>query len=50
VFGTVSNDGMILQKGDSIEVPEKKEPQRFIAEFVKGKGRPQVSFMRQVVQ
>ncbi|MHB8867062.1 MAG: transglutaminase-like domain-containing protein, partial [Pirellulaceae bacterium] len=48
VFGTVSNDHMILQKGDSFEVPEKKEVQRFVAEFVKGKGRPQVSFVRQV--
>ena len=40
---------MILQKGDNIEVPELKEPQRFVAEFVKGKGRPQVSFVRQVM-
>jgi hypothetical protein len=51
VFGTVSNDYMILQKGDSIEVPEKKEPQRFVPEFVKvkGTGRPKVSFVRQVM-
>ena len=51
VFGTVSNDYMILQKGDNFEVPEKKEPQRFVKEFVKAKGagRPQVSFVRKVM-
>lgn len=51
VFGTVSNDHMILQKGDNFEVPEKKEPQRFVKEFVKAKGagRPQVSFVRKVM-
>lgn len=49
VFGTLGNQYMILQKGDNIEVPELKEPQRFVTEFVKGKGRPQVSFVRQVM-
>ncbi|MHB8969461.1 MAG: transglutaminase-like domain-containing protein [Pirellulaceae bacterium] len=51
VFGTVANDYLILQKGDNFEVPEKKEPQRFVKEFVKvkGMGRPQVSFVRQVM-
>ncbi len=49
VFGTASNDHMILQKGDNIEVPEKKEPQRFVRELIKGKGQPQVTFVRQVL-
>jgi hypothetical protein len=49
IFGAVGNQYMILQKGDNIEVPELKEPQRFVREFVKGKGRPQVSFVRQVM-
>jgi hypothetical protein len=49
VFGALGNQYLILQKGDNIEVPELKEPQRFVAEFVKGKGRPQVSFVRQVM-
>ena len=50
VFGTVSNEHMIIQKGDNIDVPEKQEPQRFVAEFLKGKGgRPSVSFVRQVL-
>ena len=51
VFGTASNDYMIMQKGDNIKVPEKEKPYRFVPEFVeaKGTGRPQVSFVRQVV-
>lgn len=49
VFGTLGNQYLILQKGDNIEVPELKEPQRFVTEFVKGKGRPQVTFVRQVM-
>lgn len=49
-FGTASNQHMIIQKGDNINVPEKKEPQRFVAEFVQGKGgQPSVSFVRQVM-
>ncbi len=48
-FGLVSNDYIILQKGDSIDVPEKKEPQRFVREFIRGQGQPQVTFMRQVL-
>ena len=44
----------ILQKGENIKVPEKKEPQRCVPEFVKGKvgrgmGRPSVNFVRQVL-
>jgi hypothetical protein len=50
VFGTVGNQHMIIQKGDNIQVPEKSGTQRFVAEFVQGKGgRPSVSFVRQVL-
>lgn len=48
-FGVVPNDYMILQKGDSIDVPEKKEPQRFVREFITGTGKPRVTFVRQVL-
>ena len=51
-FGFVSTHAPILQKGDNIKVPEKKEPQRFVAEFLTGKGggggRPQVEFVRRL--
>lgn len=52
VFGTVSSDYIIMQKGDNIKVPEKDKPYRLVPEFVeaKGLGRPQVTFVRQVVQ
>ena len=50
VFGTAPNHYMIVQKGDSIQVPEKSGAQRFVAEFVRGTGgRPSVSFVRQVL-
>jgi len=44
----------ILQKGDNYRVPEKKQPQRYVAEFLKiksirGGGIPQVEFVRQVL-
>jgi hypothetical protein len=53
-FGTMPEKATILQKGENITVPEKKEPQRFVPEFVKGKvgrgmGRPSVNFIRQVL-
>jgi len=54
VFGTIGSDHIVLQKGDNIRVPEKKEIQRFVAEFVTGKtgrglGRPGVRFVRQLL-
>jgi transglutaminase-like putative cysteine protease len=53
-FGTMPDRATILQKGDNIKVPEKKEPQRFVPEYVKGKvgrgmGQPVVNFVRQVL-
>jgi hypothetical protein len=50
VFGAVPNAYIIMQKGDNIKVPEKDKPYRLVPEFVTGKGQPQVSFVRQVVQ
>lgn len=51
-IGGISEYRPILQKGDEVKVPEKKEPQRFVAEFVQGKkirggGRPRVHFIRE---
>lgn len=49
-FGFISSQMPILQKGDNFKVPEKKEPQRFVAEFLTGKGnkggKPLVEFLR----
>ncbi len=49
VFGTVSQPYMILQKGDSIKVPEKKEAQRFVGEYLKVKSgqQPDHTFVRE---
>ena len=51
-FGTMSDQRPILQKGDNFKVPEKKEPQRFVAEFLTGKGgtggQPEVEFRRRL--
>ena len=54
-FGSIPEMRPILQKGDNFRVPEKKKPQRYVAEFltgktVKGGGRPRVSFVREFVQ
>jgi hypothetical protein len=54
-FGVISEPYPILQKGDNIRVPGKKQPQRFVAEFLTGKagrglGKPSVQFVRQLVQ
>jgi transglutaminase-like putative cysteine protease len=42
----------ILQKGDNIRVPEQKDAQRFVPEFLTGKGksggRPDVEFVRRL--
>jgi hypothetical protein len=51
-FGAMSDTRPILQKGDNFKVPEKKEPQRFVSEFLTGKGgtggQPQVEFRRRL--
>lgn len=51
-FGSYSKPRPILQRGDNIKVPEKKDRQRFVAEFLQGKksrGRPQITFVRSQV-
>ncbi|MBM4090941.1 MAG: transglutaminase domain-containing protein [Planctomycetes bacterium] len=53
-FAAVSNQYLILQKGDNFKVPEKNEPQRFVREFLTGKtgqglGRPSVQFFRRLL-
>jgi hypothetical protein len=53
-FGTMPDLRPILQKGDSFKVPEKKERQRYVAEFLtgaasRGGGRPEVRFVRDVL-
>jgi hypothetical protein len=54
-FGGMPDFRPILQKGDNYKVPEKKEPQRYVAEFLKvqairGGGKPQVQFVRQILE
>lgn len=51
-FGALTDPRPVLQKGDSFKVPEKKETQRYVAEFIKGKaggGDPQVTFYRDLL-
>ena len=53
-FGSMPDHRPILQKGDNYKVPEKKTPQRYVAEFLKGNynpalGKPQVEFVRQLL-
>ena len=49
-FGGIRETRPILQKGEGIRVPEKKKKQRFVREFLRGKGysggRPRVKFIR----
>ena len=47
-FGELSEPRLILQKGDGFKVPEKKQPQKYVAEFVacKGNVKPRVGFFR----
>lgn len=52
-FGTMPDMRPILQKGDSFKVPEKKDRQRYVSEFLTGGtsksaggGRPRVRFVR----
>ena len=49
-FGQLSEPLPILQKGDSIRVPEKKQRQKFVAEFAtcKGTSKPIIKFVRQL--
>ena len=49
-FGQLSEPLPILQKGDSIRVPEKKQRQKFVAEFASAKGaaKPIIKFVRQL--
>jgi hypothetical protein len=50
-FGGLSEPRIILQKGDSIKVPEKKQRQKYVAEFAtcKGNVKPVVRFVRRQV-
>lgn len=53
-FGGMFDKRLILQKGDNFKVPEKKEKQRYVAEFlsaksVRGSGGPKVKFTRELV-
>ncbi len=51
-FGQMTNPRIIIQKGDNIRVPEKKQRQRFVVEHVRGRGggaRPRVRFLRDVL-
>mgnify|MGYP005849345147 CR=1 FL=1 len=52
-FGGMSDSRPILQKGDNFRVPEKKGPQRYVAEFLTGvyggKGEPDHTFVRQLL-
>ena len=48
-LGAVKDTRPILEKGDNFKVPEKKEPLRFVTEFLTGKGgsgQPSVEFRR----
>ncbi len=54
-FGTMPDLRPILQKGDNFKVPEKKERQRYVAEFLTGSrrsglGEPKVEFVRKRLQ
>lgn len=51
-FGEISDPRPVLQKGDNFRTPEKKEPQRYVAEFLKVKsagGKPNVMWYREVL-
>ena len=51
-FGFVTSKAPILQRGDNIAVPEKKDIQRFVSEHLDAKGMspPKVIFTRQAVR
>jgi len=53
-FGGMFDTRPIMQKGDNFKVPEKKQMQRYVAEFlsaksVRGSGGPRVRFTRELV-
>lgn len=53
-FGGMPEFRPVLQKGDNFKVPEKREPQRYVAEFlsvkaVRGAGQPKVEFLRELI-
>ncbi len=50
-FGSISEPRIVLQKGDSIRVPEKEGRQKFVAEFAtcQGTAKPAVKFYRQLL-
>lgn len=50
-FGSISEPRVIQQKGDSIRVPEKEQPQYFVAEHVSGKGSdpPRIKFIQELL-
>ena len=50
-FGSYSDPRIIMQKGDSFKVPEKKDRQKFVAEFAvcSGKAKPIVRFIRELL-
>ena len=54
MFGEMTELRPILQKGDNFNVPEKKDPQRYVAEMLKGtpypgSGGPRVEWIREMV-
>ncbi|MEC9095928.1 MAG: transglutaminase-like domain-containing protein [Planctomycetota bacterium] len=51
-FGEMNDNRPMLLRGDNFKVPEKPEPQRYVAEHLKVKGgsKPQVHFIREYVQ
>jgi hypothetical protein len=50
-FGSLADNRPILQKGDNITVPEERGPQRFVPEFLTGRGigSPRVEFVRKLL-
>jgi transglutaminase-like putative cysteine protease len=49
-FGSMPDHRPILQKGENITVPEEREPQRFVPEFLRGRGgQPKVEFVRKLL-
>ena len=49
-FGSMYETRPVLQKGDNFKVPEKKDRQRYVSEFLKGlksNGKPVVEFIRE---
>ncbi len=53
-FGEMPEQRPILQKGDNFRVPEKKRPQRYVAEFlsgttIQGGGKPKVRWVRELL-